>query len=161
MSNISFDENRSNLESGVTSLEQTEDNQILADIVNVNETGVGKVLAHEANLQESGVLSLKAQTANLENSVTAVFLADHAIINDSQSGLVVGDAIELNNSRAGVIVAREASGGPYHTTILLAGRVDGLVETQVDTPRAILIGITAGLGLGLIYLIQRLIFGRK
>jgi len=60
-----------------------------------------------------------------------------------------------------VVVAREVHGEALRTVVLLAGRVDGPVETMVDTPRALLAGLAAGIGTGLVLVLFRLLLGRR
>jgi len=60
------------------------------------------------------------------------------------------------DSSAALLVARQVTGGPIRTGILLAGKVEGPVETRVDTPRALLAGGVAGLVTGLVLLVAQL-----
>jgi hypothetical protein len=58
------------------------------------------------------------------------------------------------------MVARQVQGAA-HSTILIAGRVEGPVETALDTPRSILAGLAAGIAVGLVLLVGRLLTQRR
>ena len=66
----------------------------------------------------------------------------------------------LVESRVGMVVAREVDGGPIRTGILLAGRVDGRVEAQMDTADAVKAGLVAGAAAGIVYFLTRLLLRR-
>jgi hypothetical protein len=61
----------------------------------------------------------------------------------------------------GLLVAQQVRGGSIKTAVLLAGQVDGPVETSLDTPRALLAGLAAGIGAGLVLLIGSLAKQRR
>jgi hypothetical protein len=63
----------------------------------------------------------------------------------------------VENATAGVLVAREVHGTTLRTAVLLAGKVDGKVETLLDTVGAIGAGLAAGVGIGLILSIARVL----
>jgi len=63
----------------------------------------------------------------------------------------------MAESQAGAIIAREVHGGFVQTTILLASKVDGPVESVLDTPRAMLAGLTAGVAIGLVMFVGKLL----
>ena len=60
-----------------------------------------------------------------------------------------------------LVVARQVQGNPIHTTVLLAGKVEGAVETTIDTPRAALAGLIAGITVGLVLFVFRLLSRNK
>jgi hypothetical protein len=74
---------------------------------------------------------------------------------------VYAQAVELHEAQAAVVVAREVHSGSLRTGVLLAGRVEGPVETIVDTPRALLAGLSAGIGIGLVLFLFQLLLGRR
>jgi len=57
---------------------------------------------------------------------------------------------ELDGAQAGLLVSREVNGEVIRAGVLLAGRVEGSVETILDTPRALLAGLASGVAVGLV-----------
>ena len=53
------------------------------------------------------------------------------------------DAVEIKDVCAGVVITRNMRGENIRTGVLLTGQIDGNVETILDTPRAMLAGLTA------------------
>ena len=87
--------------------------------------------------------------------------ASDVTMQQSSAVYLQASTAEVKDSSVAVLVARQVSGGPIRAGILLAGRVEGPVETQVDTARALLAGITAGVFTGLILLAARLFTQRN
>ena len=85
----------------------------------------------------------------------------NAVLNESQAGVIYAQTAELHDSRTSILVAQQVHADTIRTTVLLAGRVEGPVETMVDTPRALLAGLSAGVAVGLVLFVMRLITGRK
>jgi hypothetical protein len=67
----------------------------------------------------------------------------------------------MDNVQSGLIVSREINAGTIKTGVLLTGNVQGNVETAIDTPRALLLGIASGVAMGMVFFLLRLLFGRK
>jgi hypothetical protein len=79
-----------------------------------------------------------------------------ANLHDGGAGVIVSDAALVENATAGILVAREVHGTTLRTGVLLAGKVDGNVETLLDTVGAIGAGLAAGVGIGLMLTIARM-----
>ena len=65
----------------------------------------------------------------------------------------------MEDARAGAIVAREVHGDRIRGGVLIAGKVQGNVETVLDTAGAVAAGLAAGVGLGLLLYIAGLFGG--
>jgi hypothetical protein len=63
----------------------------------------------------------------------------------------------LQNVQIGALVGREIHAENLRTGILLAGQVNGPVKTMLDTPRAILAGLSAGAAVGLVLWVGQLL----
>jgi hypothetical protein len=61
----------------------------------------------------------------------------------------------------GVMVARDIQAGSIRTGILLAGRVDGQIETVLDTPRTVLLGLAVGAAMGMVVLLGNILSRRR
>jgi len=71
------------------------------------------------------------------------------------------DIAELNESSAGLLVSRQVRSTTIRTGVLLASQVEGQVEAVLDTPRALLAGLAAGVGVGLVTLLGSLLRRRR
>jgi hypothetical protein len=56
----------------------------------------------------------------------------------------------MDRVRSGITVAREVDMTGSSSVILLANEVNGEVKTVLDTPQALLAGLVAGIGVGLV-----------
>ena len=75
--------------------------------------------------------------------------------------MVYGGTVELHEAETVAVIAREVHAPTIHTSLLLANKVEGNVETVLDTPRALLAGLTAGIAFGLVSVIGKIIRGRR
>ena len=62
---------------------------------------------------------------------------------------------------AGVIVAQQVTGESIQTKVLLAGNVEGDVETMMDTNQALFAGVAAGAVIGMFLFLGQLFSRRK
>jgi hypothetical protein len=60
-----------------------------------------------------------------------------------------------------VLVAQQVQTSSVRTGVLLASKVEGNVDTFLDTPRALLVGLTAGAAMGLVVFALNLVAGKK
>ena len=67
----------------------------------------------------------------------------------------------INDSTIGLLVAQQVQTTSVRTGVLLASKVEGNVDTYLDTPRALLAGVTAGVAMGLVVFALNLITGKK
>ena len=134
---------------------------VTANMVEMNQSNAGKIIAEDIRLSQGGIGMLKAQSAHISDSGIGAVVAQEVVLSDSLTGIVLSDLAQLNDSFAGMVITRKIDGGPNKSIFLLAGKNEGNVETVIDTPRAILFGLSAGIGLGLIYTLQKLLFNRS
>jgi len=81
-------------------------------------------------------------------------------LQDSSSVVLVTENAKLQESRNGLLVASKVEADTINTTILLTRNVEGNVETVLDTPRALLAGLTAGVAVGLVLFVGQLLTKR-
>jgi hypothetical protein len=113
---------------------------VQAEKVNISQGGVQLVEGESVNMSSSGALSIRAQTIKMEQS---------------GAGIISGEEVELkDNSTGGVIIAGRVNGPSIHTSVLLASEVYGNVQTALDPRSALLFGLGAGIGLGLLLSIK-------
>ncbi|MEK7784935.1 MAG: hypothetical protein AAB658_05845, partial [Chloroflexota bacterium] len=92
--------------------------------------------------RQSGVVAARAQKVFVENG---------------GAGVAVAETAELKNSLAGVLVANTVNTTGSRSLVLIAGNVNGPVETVLDlrrTQSVLLAGLSAGLVVGLIFLLR-------
>ena len=106
-------------------------------------------------------MQLNPHLVILKNGGIGVLRSEQATINQSGVAIAIAETITAKESRAGIVITRDIRSDTIRTGILLAGKIDGNVETFLDTPRAMLAGLTAGTAVGLVLWVSRLISGRK
>jgi hypothetical protein len=129
--------------------------------VEVNESFVGQLMAQEATLQNSGAASVQGESVNLSNGGVAFVQAAEASLHGCRVLAVAGQNVVLSESPTGAVFASTVQSPAIQTRFLLAGRVEGNVETLVDTRQVALGGLLAGAAIGLILLVLRLLTGRN
>jgi hypothetical protein len=67
----------------------------------------------------------------------------------------------MRDAQAGLVIARRVEGSPVQTKILLAGQVDGPVETVIETQQAAIFGLFTGAVMGLVLFALSRLGGRK
>jgi hypothetical protein len=122
-------------------LSQTGAQRIDSQTVTVHQGGAGMITADTVDIAQGGVGVVRARDASVAGSV----------------GVVAADTADLNGAQAGIVVANNVQGDSMRSFVLLASQVDGNVETVLDTPRAILSGLVAGVAMGLVFLVGRLL----
>jgi hypothetical protein len=157
-------------------LSQTQVECIEAELVRASQSGIGKVNATEVEIRQGGAIGVDAEKVSIVQGGILMTQSDQLDIsqgglgvanvgdvtfNNSQVGAVFSDTANLNEATANLLVTRRVYGGPVRSTILLAGQVDGPVETMLDTPRALLVGIAAGMSMGLLLFLGNILTGKN
>jgi hypothetical protein len=169
--------NTDDIVSDAVNLVQTSANKVQAELVRVNESKVTEIIANEVDISQSSIVKIKAQqlssrdvtmglaqTGSLAVSQCGIVAtqAGEVASSNGKMGFVYAQTADLNEVTAGMIVGRQIKGrGPIHTTVLLAGQVDGPVETLIDTPRVVLGGLVTGIVVGLVLFVMNLLTGQK
>jgi hypothetical protein len=104
---------------------------------------------------------VQAEVVSLTDGGIGFSQAGQVVINQGGAGVVYAGTVELSDATSGLVVAQEVHAGSLKTSVLLAGRVEGEVETLVDTPRALLFGLATGVALGLVIFLTNLLLGRR
>ena len=161
--------------SQVTNLEQSSVEVIEAEMVRMHQSAVQEITADEVAMQQAAALDVtaadvstyqtglalvSAKEVELNNSAAGVIRADTVNV-VGQAGVVVANSVNLGNTYAGVVVGNEVRGERIDTLFLFSNRVEGDVQTVVDTRGALIAGMVGGLLTGIILLIGRLVFGRR
>jgi hypothetical protein len=141
-------------------MSQSSAGHIQAEEVDVRQGGIVKVDAGSLSVHQGGVILARTKNLNMENSSLVAGRAGEASFDSSQVGALYSPSVEMKYSKTNLMVAQRVSGGPIRSLILLAGKVDGPVNTYLDTPRTLLAGIAAGASLGMVLLLGRLLSRR-
>jgi hypothetical protein len=96
----------------------------------------------------------------MHNSVALAVRADLVELEAGAAAGALAGQVTLANSRVGIVVADRADMRDSPTVILLAREVHGPVETVLDTRGALLAGLVAGVAIGMVLLVVRLL-GRR
>jgi hypothetical protein len=171
----STDENE--VSADVVNLSQSMANVVKAELVRINQGGAEKIVATEVEVRQGGANRVEAekvsisqggvgqvQTANfdLKEGGAGVVRTESLQMSQSGAGIVYSQTVDLKeNSQAGLVFARQVSADHLTTKLLLAGNVEGQVETIMDTRQALLVGLSSGFVLGLMLLIGQLLSRRK
>lgn len=116
-----------------------------ANSVNTYQSALAEVHAEELLSQKSAIGYVEAEKASVSGYTGAVF-AKNAEVHYGLTGVAVGRDVHVEGARA----------------ILLVGRyINGNVTTMMDSRSALIVGLTGGLFAGLLFLLGRVLFGRK
>lgn len=106
-------------------------------------------------------MSVKSGNVQLNETVAGLIQSEKSDIFRSAVLLLKTEDVQMNNSSIGVLVSPEVHAGEIHTGVVLSRNVQGIIHTQLDTPRALLAGLACGAGFGLVLLLGRLVFKRR
>lgn len=141
-------------------MHQSSAEQVTAEDVELHTAAAAGVNTHNLTAQQAVIGGVNAEEAHISNSMIGG--VNSTVVNaQGYVGLVAGESVTVEGARVGLAAAREVRGGRVDTIVLLAGNVEGEVHTVVDTRRAVIAGLVAGLFSGLILLVGRIAFRRK
>lgn len=127
----------------------------------IKDTAAAEIIASQVNIQDTAVMRLQGETVTATNTGIMLASVQHFDASTTGIGSLFADTVHLHESQAGLVVGRQVTGEAIRTKILLASKVEGQVETLIDTPRTLLFGISAGVATGLVLTLFRLILKRK
>lgn len=145
------------IDAALVRLDRSVIENVNADEAELSQSLIAQASAERIDIRDSITLSLNADTAYLQGSAQLVAKSRETVVQNSTVGLLYGDRLTLDNARSNIVVARQVTGGPIHTAVLLAGKVEGPVEPVLDTPRALLAGLSAGIAIGLVWWLRSLL----
>jgi hypothetical protein len=94
------------------------------------------------------------------NGVGAGAVRAQEAVLTGQVGAMLADEASLIESRAGILAANSVTADRVRTVVLLAKRVEGPVETALDTRQVLIASLATGFVAGAVILIGQLLFGR-
>jgi hypothetical protein len=156
----------------VINLSNSRVENVTAELVRANEVTITSVNAQEADVRRSfvsginanrvdargsNIIAIETDTANLIEGRTGYIRAGHVNIS-GQAGLIVADTAALDGARTLVLASNKVSGQQIRTIILIAGNVQGNVQTMADTRTVILSAAVAGTIFGMFFLAGQFLF---
>lgn len=121
-------------------------NQINANLVRVKESGVFLVQSGTLEFNQGGIVLASIQQANLSQASAVVLLSDDVVMQESS---------------ASVLFARKVKADQIKTSVFFGREVEGQIETKLSGQQALLAGLAAGAGFGLVLSIVGWLFGRR
>ena len=151
-------------------LENANIDSIHGDTVHVSRSSVNHIVAEEIDLEGSSAQFVDSQTITAQKSNIGNAHAESISIENGETGLIYGDqvnaggnlgavfanAVAMNQGQSGIIVAKEMHGDKIQSVILIAGKVNGPIETKLDMRNALMLGAVAGACLGIVISLLRL-----
>jgi hypothetical protein len=164
------------LEGETISMTDSKVNNINADQITLSESMARNISAKDVDMAQSLAMRIQSEYVEMNNSGAGLVQANTVVgtntqvmlaqanelnVENASLGVALAGTADVVNGRVGLLMTRELHGEAIQSTILLSGRVDGDVQTVLDTPRAMLVGLTAGIAIGLVFLISSLLLKRK
>ena len=128
------------IQAQTVTLDRSNAQSINAQQVKIKAGGSQKIEAVEASIERGGAVFIRGQSVSLVQGGALAVVADEATLQ--------GDGLSL------VVAARQANTAHQRAVFLLAGRVEGDVQTAFDTQGAFLFGATLGAMMGLFLLLR-------
>ncbi|MBM3152378.1 MAG: hypothetical protein FJZ96_09305 [Chloroflexi bacterium] len=161
----------------VANLSRVQVDLVQAELARIDHSLVNELHATEAELSRSGSVGVTGETVNahqswigmvrggtvtLERGGALALQAEQAALTDSPAGLVQAGTVQMSgDATAAVVAAREVKAERLRTVVLLAGKVEGPVETVLDTRRVLLASVVAGIAAGGMALLGQALFRRR
>ncbi len=139
---------------------QSQINHVEADEVAIRGGMVIHVSAGRVSAHEAGLVAIQANDIVINQGAAGLALSETVNL-AGRAGVVLTDTANLHHSGATLLVATHVGADRVQTGILIARRVEGNVETYMNTRQVVAAGVLSGLVAGLILLAGRLLFGRK
>lgn len=143
----------------VTRLQQARTEQVNAVTVQMEDSLAGQVTAEEVSVSESLIGLVQTRDLEAQNSLLAVSSATSAVVH-GVVGVSIGQETTLADTRAGVIVTNQLTSNHIQSVVVIANHINGPVEVFADRRSIALFGILAGLALGIVFSVFRLLRGR-
>jgi hypothetical protein len=159
----------------VTNISHADVGSVHAETVRMHQADAETITAEEVELQNSAAGSVKATNVTGHMILMGAVNAEDVSLNESgvgyaqagklsvsgYTGAVVAESAEVHHGMTGLVAGREVHVNESQTGILLAGNVQGNVNTVLDTRGALIAGLTGGLFAGLMLLLGRMLFRRR
>jgi hypothetical protein len=116
--------------------------------VEVEQASKRHIEGGQVHMTDSAAKSVSASALHMEDSAALVVHSGSVDVNEGAIGVSISSNAMLNNSTTGVVVSRNVKASDVRSMMLIAGKVDGDVETVFTPLTALAAG--AGLAFGLV-----------
>jgi hypothetical protein len=123
--------------------------------VDAVEVGVAKIAAQHVNFTDGMAGIIEAGTLEISDSAAIMIQSQTASVKDALAGAIITNTANIQDTQVNVLVAQEIHGGPVRSIILLAGNIEGTVETYLNTRQVLFAGLAAGIGVGFVLLFRQ------
>ncbi len=113
---------------------------VSADVVHIEYGGAQSVEANTITINQGGAQTARAERIHVESGGIGIAQARRVDIKDSQVGAIAADVVDASNIKTG---------------FLFAHKINGDVHTVVSQKTAAILGLAAGLTLGIFTLLFR------
>jgi len=159
----------------VVNMHNTQAASVQAELVRASASQIKQLSAQEVDLRDSVAVVVNAETVSARKTGVAHLEAGYFTLLDGtvllsksnsatlkgRAGLVITDSAEIENGSAAILASRTVKADTIRTGILISRKVEGNVETLMDTRSTILAGIVAGAMMGSLLVVGQFLFRRK
>ena len=134
---------------------------VTADTVEVEQGAIGDLNANQVTADRSVLGEVKASDVFANQSLIGFVQAERAAVSGF-AGAVIGQSADVHNSAAAVVIANDVKfGESARTVLLISNNVQGTVTTLMDTRKALIAGLVAGLFASISLLLGQALFRRR
>jgi hypothetical protein len=134
-----------------------------ADEIEIRQGAAVRIQADELEMTQGGALVITCESAELEASTAAIILSGGNVTMDQSGAKVVlarGDIV-MDQSGSLITAGRNVKADRCGSFLVLAGKVEGNLNTKFGPRESLLFGAAAGLAAGFSYALARLLFSRS
>ena len=132
-----------------------------AEVVRIRQGGANQIVAGEVEIQQGGVVHVAADAVGAHQSGILVARGNVISVDSGGVGVAIGEDVLLAGSRALLTIGGRVEIQEGSSVVLLAREVHGPVHTVLDTSGAMLAGLTAGVAVGLVLFVGRMLTKRS
>jgi ABC-type protease/lipase transport system fused ATPase/permease subunit len=121
---------------------------------------INQITANHVSIHDGAVLMVQSGSMDVTDGGIGFARAEQVVFQDGSAGMLVANVVTGENIGANLMISREVQATVIKTSVLLAGRIDGPVETKVDARGALFAGLAAGAGMGVVLAVARLLTKR-
>ncbi len=120
------------------------DGTVNADKVEISQGSVQHVHASEVRINQSGAQRIEADDVVITQSGAGLITASTVRVKESGAGLILAERTELKETSVGFMLCDQAQVHNSRVAVLIAGEVQGDVQTLIDAKSALVLGAAAG-----------------
>jgi len=141
-------------------MRQATAHSVEADEIEIRQGVAVRIQANELEMTQGGALIISCDSAELEASKSGVVLAGGNVKMDQSGAKVVLARGDVTMDQSGVMITagRTVKADRCRSCLVLAGKVEGNLNTKFGPRESLLFGAAAGLVAGFSYALARILF---